>query len=79
MTTAQARIVSLIEKLPLGERRSLMHHLEDEGILEGSFYASMTEVESRQLKDGIAQADRGETVPADEALDRIAALLGLKR
>ena len=78
MTDTQARIVELIAQLSL-ERRELMSHIRRSGLLEDSFFAGMTAEQRAQLDEGIAQADRGEVVDGNEAFERLASRLQLKR
>jgi predicted transcriptional regulator len=79
MTKAQAQIVELIAQLPLSERRELIAHVQQVGLLGESFYSRMTPEQRAQLEEGIAQADRGEVVDGQEAFDRLAARFNSKR
>lgn len=79
MTKAQERIVELIAGLSLAERRELLAHVRDAGLLDPSFYAGMTPEQRGQLDDGIAQADRGDVIEGDEAFGRLAARFNFKR
>lgn len=79
MTKSQAQIVELIAQLPLSERRELIEHVRESGLLEDSFYAGMSREQRIQLDEGIAQADRGEVVDADEAMGRLAKRFNFKR
>lgn len=78
MTRTQAQILELFQSLPSDEQRELAEHLYEQ-TRRGSFYDRMTPEQRAQLQDGIGQADRGDVVDADQALDRIAQRLALKR
>ena len=71
MTRKQAQIVELIAQLPLTERRELIEHVQESGLLDDSFYSRMTPEQRAQLDEGIAQADRGEVVDGDETFKRL--------
>ena len=79
MTETQARIVEMIAQLSLEERRELMAHIQNSGLLEDSFFAGMTAEQRAQLDEGVTQADRGEVVDAHESFDRLASRFHLKR
>jgi predicted transcriptional regulator len=79
MTKTQAHIVELIAQLPFAERRELFEHVQETGLLDGSFYSRMSPEQRAQLDDGIAQADRGEVVDGDEAFNRLASRFNFKR
>lgn len=79
MTDMQARIVEMIAQLSLEERRELMAHIRQSGLLEDSFFAGMTSAQRAQLDEGIAQADRGDVVDGNEAFERLASRFHLKR
>ena len=79
MTRTQAQIVELIAQLPLTERRELVEHVQESGLLEESFHARMTPGQRAQLDEGIAQADRGEVVDGNEAFRRLASRFNFKR
>lgn len=78
MTRTQAQILELFQSLPSDEQRELAEHLYEQ-TRRGSFYDRMTPEQRAQLQDGIDQADLGDVVDADQALDRIAQRLALKR
>jgi predicted transcriptional regulator len=42
----------------------------------GSFYDRMTPERSAELDEGIAQAERGQVLPAEEVFDRLAKRFG---
>jgi predicted transcriptional regulator len=79
MTRTQAEIVELIAQLPLAERRELVEHVQESGLLEDSFYSCMTPTQRAELDEGIAQADRGEVVDGDEVFKRLASRFNFKR
>jgi hypothetical protein len=79
MTRKQAQIVELIAQLPLTERRELIEHVQESGLLDDSFYSRMTPGQRAQLDEGIAQADRGEVVDGDETFRRLASRFNFKR
>lgn len=79
MTKTQAQIVELIAQLPLAERRELVEHVQQTGLLEETFYSSMSPEQRAQLDEGIAQAERGDVVDANEAFRRLAARFNFKQ
>ena len=79
MTRKQAQIVELIAQLPLTERRELIEHVQESGLLDDSFYSRMTAEQTAQLGEGIAQADRGEVVDGNETFNRLASRFNFKR
>ena len=79
MTSTQAHIVNLIAKLSLAERRELIEHVQETGLLGDSFYARMTPDQRAQLDEGIAQADRGEVVDGNDVFNRLASRFNFKR
>jgi hypothetical protein len=79
MSRKQAQIVELIAQLPLTERRELIEHVQESGLLDDSFYSRMTPEQRARLDEGIAQADRGEVVDGDEIFKRLASRFNFKR
>ena len=79
MTRKQAQIVELIAQLPLTERRELIEHVQESGLLDDSFYLRMTPKQRAQLDEGIAQADRGEVVDGNETFKQLASRFNFKR
>jgi hypothetical protein len=79
MTRTQAQIVELIAQLPLTERRELVEHVQESGLLDDSFHSRMTPEQRAQLDEGIAQADRGEVVDGNEVFRRLASRFNFKR
>lgn len=79
MTRTQAQIVELIAQLPLAERRELVEHVQESGLLDDSFHSRMPPEQRAQLDEGIAQADRGEVVDGNEVFKRLASRFNFKR
>ena len=79
MTKTQVQIAELIAQLPLAERRELIEHVQETGLLEESFYSRMTPEQRAQLEEGIAQAERGDVVDGNEAFRRLAARFNFKQ
>ena len=80
MTKTQERIVELIAQLSPAERRELIEHMQDAGLLDcQSFYERMTPDQRAHLDEGIAQADRGEVVDGKEAFERLSTRFNFKR
>jgi predicted transcriptional regulator len=75
MTETQTRIVKLFKTLPPTEQRALVEHLA-ETTQSVAFYDRMSPDQLAQLDEGIAQAERGDTVPAADVFDRIAKRFG---
>jgi predicted transcriptional regulator len=72
MTTAQAQIYELFKTLPVAEQRDLLSQLSE--AVEGEVSLDDLSAEDvAAIEEGIAQAERGEVVDADEVLGRIAA------
>ena len=79
MTKTQARIVELVAQLSPEERRELIEHMQQAGLLDDTYYGRLSADQRAQLDEGIAQADRGEVVDGGEAFDRLAARFNFKR
>ena len=75
MPETQSRIVQLFKTLPPTEQRALVEQLA-ETAQTGSFYDRMSTEQLAQLDEGIAQAERGDTVPAADVFDRLAKRFG---
>ena len=73
MTETETRIVRLFKTLPPSEQRALVEHLA-ETTENSSLYDRLSPEQLAQLDEGIAQAERGETVPAARVFERIANL-----
>lgn len=79
MTKTQTHIVELFAQLSPAERRELLEHIQEAGLLEESFHARMTPAQRAQLDEGVAQAERGEVVDGEEAFNRLASRFNFKR
>ena len=79
MTKTQAEIVELIAQLSIAERRELVEHVQESGLLGESFYSRMTPEQRARLDEGIAQQERDEVVDGDGAFNRMAARFKFKR
>jgi hypothetical protein len=71
MTKTQAQIIELFWTLNRAEQREIAEQLFETAIA-GPFYGHLTPEQRRQLEEGIAQAERGDVIPADEAFERLA-------
>lgn len=78
MTRTQSQIIEMFRTLGPAERQEVMAELYEAAVAT-SFYDRMTVEQRAQLQDGIEQANRGDTVDADQALDRIARRFNFKR
>ncbi len=79
MTKTQARIVELVAQLSPEERRELIEHMQQAGLLDDTYYGRLSVDQRAQLDEGIAQADRGEVVDGGEAFERLAKRFNFKR
>jgi hypothetical protein len=75
MTETRQRILELFETLAPAERRELVEQLAERSE-EGAGFGRLTPEQIAKLDEGIAQAERGDTVPAEEAFDRLAQRFG---
>ncbi len=75
MTKTQAQIIELFKTLDPAEQREIAEQLF-ETTYAGSFYDRMTPEQLAELDEGIAQAERGQVRPAEEAFDRLARRFG---
>jgi predicted transcriptional regulator len=75
MTKTQAQIIELFKTLDPVEQREIAEQLLKTTFM-GSFYDRMTPVRSAELDEGIAQAERGQVLPAEEVFDRLAKRFG---
>jgi predicted transcriptional regulator len=55
------------------------HHKNPDGSAVGSFYDRMTPEQRAELDEGIAQAERGQVLPAEEVFDRLARCFNFAR
>ncbi len=75
MNKTQAQIIELFKTLDPVEQREIAEQLYETAVA-GSFYDRMTPEQRCQLEEGIAQAERGQVVPAEEAFERLARRFG---
>ncbi len=75
MTETQTRILELFQTLPPTDQRALVEQLT-ETAQGGSFYDRMSPEQRAQLDAGIAQAERGDTVPAADVFERLVKRFG---
>ena len=75
MTKTQAQIIELFRTLNPAEQREIAEQLYETAVA-GPFYEHLTPEQRRQLEEGIAQAERGEVVSAEEAFERLAKRFG---
>ena len=75
MTNVQAQIIALFKTLDPAEQREVAEQLY-ERTAAGSFYDRMTPDQRAELDEGIAQAERGQVLPAEEVFDRLAKRFG---
>jgi predicted transcriptional regulator len=75
MTKTQAQIIELFRTLAPAEQREIAEQLFETAVA-GSFDDRMTPEQHRQLDEGIAEAERGQVIPAEEVFDRLAKRFG---
>ena len=75
MTETRQRILELFETLPPAERRELVEQLTERWEEDAGF-GRLGPEQIAKLDEGIAQAERRDTVPAEEAFDRLAKRFG---
>jgi hypothetical protein len=75
MTKVQVQIIELFKTLDPAEQREVAEQLYERTIA-GSFYDRMTPEQRAELDEGIAQAERGQVLPAEEVFDRLAKQFG---
>jgi predicted transcriptional regulator len=78
MTTAQAQIYELFRALPIEDQRNLLSQLS-EAVEAEDLLDDLSAEDVAAIEEGIAQAERGEVVDADEVLGRIAARYNFPR
>jgi len=78
MTKTQAQIIELFKTLDPVEQREIAEQLYEATVV-GSFYDRMTPEQHAELDEGIAQAERGQVLPAEEVFDRLARRFGFSR
>jgi hypothetical protein len=77
-TAARARILELFGTLPARDQRALAERLS-ETAREQSHYDRLSPEDRAELDEAIAEADRGDTIPADEAFNDLAQRYGFSR
>ncbi len=75
MTKTQAQIIELFKSLDPPEQREIAEQLY-ETTVAGSIYDRMTSEQRAELDEGIAQAEKGQVLPAEEVFDRLAKRFG---
>jgi predicted transcriptional regulator len=75
MAKKQVQIIELFRTLDPAEQREIAGQLH-ETTVAGSFYDRMTPAQRAALDEGIAQAERGQVLPAEEVFDRLAKRFG---
>ncbi len=75
MANAEARILALFQTLPARDQRALVEQLI-ETARGASFYSRMSAEQRAELDEGISEAERGETVAAEETFNDLAQRFG---
>ncbi len=75
MTKAAARIIELFQTLPARDQRALVEQLSETARGQ-SFYSRMSAEQRAELDEGLAEAERGETVPAEGVFNDLAQKFG---
>jgi predicted transcriptional regulator len=75
MTKTQAQIIELFKSLDPIEQRELAEQLY-ETTVAGSFYDRMSPAQRAELDAGMAEAERGQVLSAEEVFDRLAKRFG---
>ena len=75
MTKTRVQIIELFKTLDPVEQREIAEQLYETAVA-GSFYERMPPEQRRQLEGGIAQAERGQVVPAEHVFYRLANRFG---
>jgi predicted transcriptional regulator len=75
MTKTQVQIIGLFRTLDPAQQREIAAQLY-ETTVAGSFYDRMTPAQRAALDEGIAQAERGQVLPAEEVFNRLAKRFG---
>ncbi len=78
MTTAQAQIFEMFQSLPLDDRRDLLVRLSEAVDVEDPA-DDLSAEDIAAIEEGLAQAERGEVVDVNEAMDRLAARFQFSR
>ncbi len=78
MTSAQSQILELFRALSPDEKESLLPQLA-ESVIDVGVYDDLSAEEIAAIEEGIAQAERGETIDGDELFDNLAKKFGFSR
>ena len=76
MTKAAARIIELFQTLPARDQRALVEQLSETARGQQTFYSRMSAEQRAELDEGLADVERGETVPAEGVFDDLAQKFG---
>ena len=77
MPKTAARILELFRTLPTSDQRVLVEQLI-EAAQGNSFYGRMSAEQRASLDEGISEAERGETIPADKFFKDLALRFGFQ-
>lgn len=78
MTRTQTQIVEMFRTLDPVEREEVMSELYETAVSE-TLYGHMSPEQRAQLQEGIEQANRGDVVDANQAMERVARQFNFKR
>ena len=78
MTSAQSQILELFRALSPDEKESLLPQLA-ESVIDVGVYDDLSAEEIAAIEEGIAQAERGETLDGDQLFDNLAKKFGFSR
>lgn len=78
MTTKQREILELIATLPLSERRALFDRATQAGLLDAAIHSNLSAEQQAELRQSMAEADRGDVVSEDEMFARLENQFGVK-
>ena len=79
MSTQQDHILDLIARLPLDQRRELLDRIYTSALIGSNSGGSLTPEIEAELRESIAEADRGDVIPAEEVFAEIAQKYGFTR
>jgi predicted transcriptional regulator len=77
VTRTATRIIELFHTLPERDQRALAEQLM-ETARGASFYSRMSPQQRAELEEGLSEAERGETIPAEESFDDLAMRFGFR-
>ena len=78
MTSAQSQILELFRALSPEEKEALLPQLA-ESVIDVGVYDDLSAEEIAAIEEGIAQAERGETLDGDQLFDNLAKKFGFSR